>query len=87
MALISFDNGNTYLDPNEDYDEIAFAVNDKDEDGLTDQQREWWWEEIVNLMDDETREETHLSFEYDEGDNLGFLIAYLKRADHDLVIG
>lgn len=75
MAQISFDNGNTYYDPIEDSDEIA--------EGL-----EWHdWDAIVNLMDDETREETHLSFEYDEGDSLGFLIAYLKRADHDLVIG
>ena len=75
MAKISFDNGNTYYDPIEDRDEIAEGLEEHD------------WDVVVNLMDDETREDTHLSFEYDEGDRLGFLIAYLKRADDDLVIG
>ena len=85
MAQVSFDNGNTYLDPNDDYDEIAFVVNDKDEDGMTDQQREWWWEEIVNHMDDETRERCHA--ESDAETNAEWLCDYLRMADENLVIG
>lgn len=75
MARISFDNGNSYLDPTDDRDEIMEGLEEYD------------WDAIVTLMDDETREDAHLSFEYDEGDNLGFLLAYLNRAKCDLVIG
>ena len=75
MARISFDNGNSYLDPTDDHGEIMEGLEGHD------------WDVIVALMDDDTREETHSAFEYDESDNLGFLLAYLKRAKCDLVIG
>jgi hypothetical protein len=58
MARISFDNGNSYLDPTDDRDEIMEGLEGHD------------WDAIVTLMDDDMREETHSAFEYDEGDKL-----------------
>jgi hypothetical protein len=86
-ALVSFDNGNTYYDPIDDIDEITHEVHEKTADGITDDERKMWWDEIASFMDDEAREDTYNDLFGKEYDNAAFLVSYLKRAARDLIIG
>lgn len=43
------------------------------------------WDMLVQFMDDETRENVHLEFA--PCTEQEFLIEYLKRAPHDLIVG
>lgn len=40
-----------------------------------------YWDSIVNLMDDDKRESCHLNGDYDEGDDISFLIDYVNHYD------
>ena len=70
MAEISLDNGNSFMDARE-------ALPMIEERNL--------WEAVVNLMDDETREQVHT--ELAPCTELEFLTRSLELAPCDLVIG
>ena len=70
MAEISLNNGNSYMD-------ASSAMPMIEERHL--------WEAVVNLMDDETREQVHT--ELATCSELEFLTRYLELAPCDLVIG
>lgn len=73
--MISIDNGNEYLDIEEIYEE----ENASEIRSL--------WPVIVNMMDDEAREETAFNFTGEEEDIIDFLAQYLAIAPDDLTIG
>ena len=68
--MISLDNGRTYLTAEEAMPEII-------ENNL--------WNVIVNMMDDEVREDVHADLA--PCTELEFLAGYLRRAEEGLVIG
>ena len=68
--MISLDNGRTYLTAEEAMPEII-------ENNL--------WNVIVNMMDDEVREDVHADLA--PCTELEFLAEYLRRAEEGLVIG
>ena len=70
-ASLSLDNGHTYL--------IADDLKDNREEILSK------WDEIVNLMDDEIREE--VNSEMAPCDEIEFLAEYLRKASTDLIVG
>ena len=70
MAEISLNNGNTYMNARE-------AMPAIEQRGL--------WETVVNMMDDETREQVHT--ELAPCTELEFLKRYLELAPCDLIIG
>lgn len=69
---ISIDNGFSFSDPADLWDEIT-------ERGL--------WDAIVDLMDDDTRDYVHSFGDYTDNDDLSFLAEYLYYADNDLIVG
>lgn len=72
-AQISLDDGNTLYD-SDDVEEIMDEIEERD-----------LWDQIVELMDDETRESVHR--DYAPCSNKMFLEEYLRRAEDDLIIG
>lgn len=73
-AHISIDNGNTWQTADELFEDERFLAN-----------KDAYWAQIVDRMDDELRE--NLSFVFEGSSDLIFLRAYCERAEEDICIG